>query len=246
VGDSLQTAAPLDFEAQASYSVRVRSEDAGGLSTEVELTITATDVNEAPSAIALSNSTVAENEPAGAVVGQLTTTDQDAGDTHTYTLVAGTGDADNGSFTIVGDSLQTAAPLDFEAQASYSVRVRSEDAGGLSSEVELTITATDVNEVPTLLALSNDTLAENEPIGTVVGLLTTTDPDVGDTHTYTLVAGTGDTDNALFTIVGDELRTAAVLDFETQSSYSVRVRSEDADGLFAELFFVVLVTDLLD
>ena len=37
--------------------------------------------------------------------------------------------------------------------------------------------------------------------------------------------------NASFQIVGDELQTAVVFDFETQSSYSVRVRSEDAGGL---------------
>ena len=37
----------------------------------------------------------------------------------------------------------------------------------------------------------------------------------------------GDTDNASFAIVGDELRTAAVFDFETKDTYSVRVETTD-------------------
>ena len=33
-----------------------------------------------------------------------------------------------------------------------------------------------------------------------MGTASTTDANAGDTHTYTLVSGTGDTDNASFTI----------------------------------------------
>ena len=44
-----------------------------------------TDVNEAPTAIALFPSSLSEND-AGAIVGDLTTTDADNGDTHTYTV----------------------------------------------------------------------------------------------------------------------------------------------------------------
>jgi hypothetical protein len=58
---------------------------------------------------------------------------------------------------------------------------------------------------------------ENVEIGTVVGVLTTEDPDTGDTHTYSLVAGDGDDDNAAFIIDGDQLRTAVELDFETKT-----------------------------
>ena len=36
-----------------------------------------------------------------------------------------------------------------------------------------------------------------------MGTLTATDPDAGDTHTYELVTGDGDTGNAAFAIVGE-------------------------------------------
>jgi len=44
--------------------------------------------------------------------------------------VSGSGDADNASFTILGDQLMTAASFDFEAKSSYSVRVRTTDRVG--------------------------------------------------------------------------------------------------------------------
>jgi hypothetical protein len=120
--------------------------DQGGLATEKVFTITVTNVNEAPTDIALSGASVAENQPAGTAVGTFTTTDPDAGNTFTYTLVSGEGSTDNGSFTIDGGVLKTAASFDFESRSSYSVRVKSMDQGGLSTEKAFTITVTDVVE----------------------------------------------------------------------------------------------------
>jgi hypothetical protein len=72
--------------------------------------------------------------------------------------------------------------------------------------------------------------------------LSSTDPDAGDSQTYGLVSGTGDTDNASFAIVGNELRTSGPLDFGLQSSYSVRIRSTDVGGLVVESVFVITET----
>ena len=120
--------------------------DAGGLTFERELTITVTNVNEAPTAFALSATAVAENAAIGTTVATLSTTDVDANDTFTYTLVSGAGSTDNASFTISGATIRTAAVFDFETKNSYAVRVRVTDAGGLSFEQALTITVPDVNE----------------------------------------------------------------------------------------------------
>jgi hypothetical protein len=105
--------------------------------------------NRAPTDIALSNRTVAENQPAGTVVGTLSTTDPDPGDTFTCTLVSGpAGASGNAAFTIDGNRLKTAAPLDFEAQSLYFIHVRSTDACGLFTEQFFTINVADVNETP--------------------------------------------------------------------------------------------------
>ncbi len=246
VGGQLQTAAAFNFETKSSYTVRVRSTDAAGLFVESALAITVTNVNETPTAIALSTSSVAENAASGTTVGNLSTTDPDAGDTFVYTLVSGTGSTDNGSFTIVGGQLQTAAAFDFETKSSYQIRVRSTDAGGLFVDAPFVISVTNANEAPTAIALSNNTVAENSAAGTSIGTLSTTDVDSGDTHTYTLVAGTGDSDNAAFALVANSIQTLASLDFETKSSYSVRVRSTDANGLFVERVLTLSVTNVND
>ena len=102
------------------------------------------------------------------------------------------------------------------------------------------------NAVPTDIALSSSDVAENESSGTAVGTLSTTDPDAGDSHTYALVAGTGDGDNASFTIVGDELQTSESFDFETKSSYSIRVRTTDSDAETYEEALAITVIDVVE
>jgi len=106
-------------------------------------------INEQPTDISLSNATVLENQPAGIVVGTLSTTDPDAGDTFTYSLVSGTGSADNSSFTVQGNALKTAASFNYEAKNAYSIRVQSTDQGGLWTEKIFPISVTNVNEEPT-------------------------------------------------------------------------------------------------
>jgi hypothetical protein len=247
-GSILQTAQQLDFEADSSLSVRIRTNDGHGGTFEKQFTIVVTNANDPPSEIALSNSSVAENQPAGTTVGTLSATDQDAGATHTFTLVAGSGDGDNAKFQISGSTLQTAQPLDFELDSSLSVRVRADDGAGGTLEKALTITVTDVveNAPPTDLQLSNASVPENEPLETTVGTLSATDPDPGDTHTFILVAGTGDTDNPSFQIDGAALKTNAFFDFEIKHLYSIRVRADDGHGGSFEEQFTITITDVND
>ncbi|MBD2505061.1 beta strand repeat-containing protein [Anabaena azotica] len=84
------------------------------------------------------------------------------------------------------------------------------------------------------LTTSSININENVAANTVIGNFSTTDPDTGDTFTYSLVTGTGSTDNAFFTITGNQLKTNAVFDFETKNSYSIRVQTKDQGGLSYE------------
>ena len=104
------------------------------------------------------------------------------------------------------------AVFGFETQSSFSVRLQTDDGAGGTFEEAFTITVNDLNEAPTDIALDNASVAENLAAGTLVGTLTSADPDAGATFSYALVAGAGDTDNASFAIVGDQLQTAAVLE----------------------------------
>ncbi|NEQ36125.1 MAG: DUF4347 domain-containing protein, partial [Okeania sp. SIO3I5] len=150
--------------------------------------------NNPPTDISLDNNTVAENSENGTVVGTLTTTDSDADDTHTYTLL----DDGDGRFVVDGDRILVAngSLLDFENNTTHTITVRTTDSGepAESFDEQVTINVTDVDETPTPsnnpptdISLDNNTVAENSENGTVVGTLTTTDSDADDTHTYTLL-----------------------------------------------------------
>ncbi|MBI5842522.1 MAG: S-layer homology domain-containing protein [Chloroflexi bacterium] len=86
-------------------------------------------------------------------------------------------------------------------------------------------------------------MAENLPTGTAVGSFATIDSDPCDTFTYSLVEGTGGTDNAAFTISGDELLIAYPFNFLTKNAYTIRVRTTDSGNLSFEKAFIITVTD---
>ena len=202
------------------------------------------DFNVAPTDITLSSEAINENKSSGTTVGTLSSTDADFGDTFTYTLVAGIGHADNASFSVSGSDLLSAASFNHEMKDSYSIRVRTTDANGLWYEEEFTITVNDINEIPTDSALTSTNINENESSGTTVGALSTTDVDDGDTFTYTLVAGTGDTNNASFSILGSDLLSGASFNHEIKDSYSIRIQTTDANGLSYAQGFIITVNDV--
>jgi len=100
------------------------------------------------------------------------------------------------------------------------------------------------NFPPTDIILTPLQINENLPALTVVGNFTTEDANPEDSHTYTLVTGSGSTDNNFFTISGNQLKTAASFDFETKNSYSIRVQTNDGNGGTLEEIFTIQVNDL--
>jgi hypothetical protein len=186
---------------------------------------------------------LAENAAAGTSAGTLAGLDPDAGDALTYSLVSGTGDSDNASFTIDGTQVRSTAVFDFETKPSYSVRVRATDGGGFFTEEALTIAITNVNDAPTDIALSNASIAENNAANATIGTLSATDVDSGNTHTFAFAGGA---DDAAFTITGATLSINSSADFETKSSYAIRIRATDsgAGNLTFEKNFTVTITDV--
>lgn len=199
--------------------------------------------NSAPNDIALSNNAISQGLPSGTTVGTFSTTDPDAGDTHTYSLVPGGGSSDNGSFSISGNTLLTATSL---SGGDYTIRVRSTDNHGLYVEENFTISVTEANVAPTDINLSPTSFNENIAASSTVGTLSTTDANSSDSFTYTLVSGTGSADNTAFSISGAHLVINDSPDYETKSSYAIRVRSTDAGGLYTEKQFTLTVNNLDD
>ncbi|MEB3339349.1 DUF4347 domain-containing protein [Okeania sp.] len=205
--------------------------------------------NSSPTDINLSNNRINENVAANTVVGTLSSVDPDAGDTFTYTLVAGTGDTDNSAFTIYGNQLKIKNSPDYESKSSYTIRVQTTDAEGASYQEQLTINVKDVNDTPensapTDIKLSNKRINENVAANTVVGTFSTVDPDTGDTFTYALVTGAGDTDNSAFSIYGNKLKIKSSPDYGSKSSYNIRVRTTDEAGASYQEQLTININDI--
>ncbi|MGE0088317.1 MAG: leucine-rich repeat domain-containing protein [Bacteroidales bacterium] len=249
-GNNLKTNTSLDYETKPIYYIYMQTEDAAGLTYSKAFTISVVNINEAPTNISLTTSTINENSTLGSIVGQLSTTDPDASDSHTYTLATGNGtnDADNGSFTIDGNNLKTNTSLDYETKPEYYIYIRTEDAAGLTYLKAFTISVVNINESPTNIALTTSTINENSVLGSIVGQLSSTDPDASDSHTYTLATGNGtnDADNGSFTIDGNNLKTNTSLDYETKPEYHIYIQTEDAAGLTYSKAFVISIIDITE
>jgi Ca2+-binding RTX toxin-like protein len=191
-----------------------------------------------PTGLALSAATVAEDAPVGTVVGTLSATDPE-GQPLTYTLTGNAG----GRFEIVGNELRVKVGLDYETATSHGITVTvSDGVNGVSKAFAIAVTdvAEAANQAPTGLALSAATVAENAPVGAVVGILSATDPE-GQPLTYTLTGDAG----GRFEIVGSELRVKAGLDYETATSHGITVEVSDGVNEVSK-DFTVTVTDVVE
>ena len=234
-----------DQEVEETFTVTVADGNGGTATQDVVITITGT--NDGPTNITLSASTVAENVAAGTLIATLSATDVDAGDTFTYALVAGEGgnDADNGLVEIVGNQLKvkSGALIDFETKPVLQLNVKVTDAGGLSYTKALTIDVSDVNEAPTNITLSANTITENVTVGTgmKIGDLAVQDPDASGNNNVLTVEGT---DRTLFQIRnGSELffTGATSPNYEAKPSYSITVKSTDGALTYSKAFTINVI-----
>jgi hypothetical protein len=224
----------LDREAAASHSITVRATSADGSSSTQAFSIALTDVNEfAVGAIAdtdaLANG-AAENSPAGTPVG-ITAFASDA-DATTNAVAYSLDDDAGGRFAVDAATgvVRVAGVLDYEVAVSHNIIARATSADGSFSTQTLTVNVSDGNEVPVF----NDqgfAVAENSSNGSVVGALAIADPDVGDTASYTILAGNAGgafTVDALGQVV---VANSAMLDFEITPSFTLMIQVQDSGGL---------------
>jgi len=90
--------------------------------------------------------------------------------------------------------------------------------------------------------LSASSIAENNAANATVGTLSSTDSDAGETFTYSFASGGAD--NGSFTLSSNALNLVPKADFETKSSYAVKIRSTDAGGLFFDKDFTINITNM--
>ena len=237
---------------EGTYRVTVTANDDNGGSDSIQVTINITraddtdrdeDSNTAPTFNdgASTTRSITENVAVGTAIGPpVAATDPDSGDTVTHTLSG----ADAAAFEIDMNTgqLRTKAVLDHETQSTYNVMVNVSD-GTLADTIEVTITVTDINEMPTFDegASTTRSITENVAVGTAIGPpVAATDPD-GDTLTYTLSGA----DAAAFELdmLTGQLSTVTILNSEAQATYTVMVTASDGT-LTATTTVTVTITDL--
>ena len=234
----------LNFEAATSHGVTVRVTDQSGLTFDKAITLSVTNVNEAPINATLSGGSVGENAVNGFVVGTIAGIDPDAGAVLTYSLTDNAGgrfsvNATTGQVTVADGTL-----LNFEGAASHNVTVRVTDQSGLTFDKTFTLNVTNVNEAPTNATLNGGSVAENVANGTAVGTVVGVDPDVGAVLTYSLTDNAGGRFAINATTGQVTVANGTLLNFEAAASHSVTVRVTDQGGLTFDKAFTVNVTNV--
>jgi hypothetical protein len=148
----LKAGTSLNYETKTAYAVTVSVVDStiGGSSpVTTAYSLAVTDVNEAPTALALSATALNENIPAGFLVASISSSDPDTSpQSFTYALVAGVGDTDNLAFFVTGDQLHITRTPDYEVKSTYGIRLKATDQGGLSFERHVQLAVNDLPDSP--------------------------------------------------------------------------------------------------
>ena len=220
--DTLKTNRELDFEKKNIYTIQITTNDGKGRIFTKEFDIKVEDINEKPTDIMLSDSIILENQPIGTAIGTLRTIDTDdltRDSTYIYMV-------NNDTFTIDNDTLKTNRELDFEEKNIYTIQITTNDGKGRDFTKEFDIKVEDINEKPTDIMLSDSIILENQPIGTVIGTLSTIDPeDPTQDSTYIYMVN-----NDTFTIANDTLKMNKELDFEEKDVYTIQITTNDGKG----------------
>ena len=112
------------------------------------------------------------------------------------------------------------------------------DVDGDTSAATVTVSV-GINDAPTGLTLIGGQPVTENAAGAVVGTLSVSDPDQGDTHTFSL-------SGSQFEVVGNQLKLkdGIRLDFERGAQVSLDVTATDQDGLAVVQNFAISVGDV--
>ncbi|MBU2913272.1 BspA family leucine-rich repeat surface protein, partial [Reichenbachiella agariperforans] len=236
----------LNFEEQSVFVLEIEVTDQDlelPLASSAKVTINLNDVNESPEVSDVSFN-ISDVSPNGLVIGTIDFTDEDADQSHTFAITVGNDDSIFGIDETTG-VLTVADNGNLVTDTDYSLTVVVTDNGNPTRSGSATVGISSFTNTPPVIAQQFFSLEENTANGTVVAVVQATDDDENELL-FSIVGGSG---RDVFSIDTDgELQVAdqSVLDFETQSSFDLRVRVTD-DGigeLFNEEIITINLTDV--
>nr|XP_039333568.1 cadherin EGF LAG seven-pass G-type receptor 3 isoform X2 [Saimiri boliviensis boliviensis] len=249
----IQVVAPLDFEAEREYALRIRAQDAGRppLSNNTGLaSIQVMDINDH---IPIFVSTpfqvsVLENAPLGHSVIHIQAVDADHGENARleYSL---TGVAPDTPFVINSATgwVSVSGPLDRESVEHYFFGVEARDHGSppLSASASVTVTVLDVNDNRPEFTMKEYHLRLNEDaaVGTSVVSVTAVDRDANSAISYQITGGNTRNRFAISTQGGVGLVTLALpLDYKQERYFKLVLTASDR-ALHDHCYVHINITD---
>ncbi len=229
----VQNAQSIDFEANPQFTLQVKVTDQGGLVSTAQITINIQDVNENPETDD-QGFILPENSPVNTTIGTVAASDPDQNQTLTYSIISGNL---NNSFSINSTTgvikVQNAQSIDFETNPQFTLQVKVTDQGGLFSTAQITINIQDVNENPELEDYEFEvTSASNN--GTVIGQLTASDPDAGQSLNYVITNGNFENCFSLNSINGSlSVVNSVALNNYSQFILTVKVSDDGQPSLYS-------------
>lgn len=257
---AIVTSQKLDRELTAGFVLVVTAEDHGSpsLSDTINVEIEVTDVNDNPPNFVIPSysASIREDALVGSSVMQVSASDKDIGLSGQVRYTFTGGDDGDGAFIVEPTSgvIRTNQLLDRESVSLYRLLVLAIDRGAtpLSSTATISVVVEDVNDNPPRFDtdIIKMFIAENSPIGSVVGLILATDPDDGPNAgiSYSIVGGPDADKFRLISRNGEpaELLTKTDLDYETsKKKYAVVVRAS-SPPLRSDVEAHIWVTDVND
>lgn len=241
---------PTDSDLNNTYELLFRVEDPSGLTDSRTIVLQVLDKNEHTPEISATTLSVSENAAVGVVIGTLTATDGDSGQTFAWELlnssVPGAVEIDSATGEI---RVKDSALLDRDVISVIQIEVQVRDQA--SSEARLAqatipIAIDGLNDHPPVMTLPDSTTVQE--LTTEVILLTATDADL-PAQTIRIYLS-GGADQGQFQISADgRLSFVSPPDFENpgdvdkNNSYQIRITADDGLGMSTTRDLAVLVTD---
>ncbi|MDU0113606.1 tandem-95 repeat protein [Psychrosphaera aquimarina] len=232
----------LNFETTPNFTFEIVVTDEDGLWDTHSISLTLNDINDSPS--------ISSSAPASATEDLI----------YTYTpSVIDEDDANNGSdlywsldnapigMTISATGVVSWTPVEGEYTSgivTITVEDGGEDGSGPFSE-QFTITVTAVNDPPTFTSSNNIAFDENSKPGAIVFTAVIEDPDIGQSHTFSLNDPSGTF--AINSASGEVfLVDNSLLNFETNSTINFDITVTDENGLTTTQSVTLTVNDIIE
>ncbi len=229
--DSLVVNTIWNYEEKNLYHINVTSRaEKGSISKEISINIS--DVNESPTALYLSNDTLDENVTVGTVVGQLSVDDEDTEDEFEFAL-----SSENAFFEIDGNSLKTKAKINYEFIQSHPLTITVEDKGGKILAADFTITVNNVNDAPSIITLSADSIPAGLPEYMTVGYFSVKDEDEFDKPVLKI------SENEDFILNPNNSHLITAKSFDTKGDKTISITADDGKGGILTTDFDIKITD---